>query len=67
VLKHPDGLQPPPPPLSAPDRVTLCRGLGIFMKHSAEPAGGIGKIDDREATSPIKNRDVRPRQNCPVG
>jgi hypothetical protein len=37
------------------------------MKHYAEPAGGIGKIDDREATSPIKNRDVRPRQNCPVG
>ncbi len=39
----PDGLRPPVTPLSAPDRVTLCGGLGIFMEHSAEPVGGIGK------------------------
>ncbi len=31
------------PHVSAPDRVTLRGGLGIFMEHSAGPAAGIGK------------------------
>src|SRR6266487_5650675 len=53
------------PHVGAPNRVTLCGGLGVFMEQSAASAGGTGKIDDLGVTSRIKNRSVHPRQKCP--
>jgi hypothetical protein len=46
------------PHVGAPNRVTLCGGLGVFMEQSAASAGGTGKIDDLGVTSRIKNRSV---------